>query len=172
MEGTLQHEGTVMFAKSVRVEKSWLTVQQLLNTFYLVEPDESVVAGRTLEDFTYYIESLLIGTAITPFVTGESPSLHGKNRFFELVDGKKRFVILKKYLRGDFALTDCRFVKEMSQKTFSDLPRAIQRRLLEEHLEVFEIYDGGFGLDNYRAVCRSIRGEDDYKEIGTGTCQK
>mgnify|MGYP003297657898 CR=1 FL=1 len=154
-----------MIVPNVRVERMEMTVEQLLNTFYIVDPDEAVLQGYQLEDFTYYIESLLIGTSVMPFVIGENPYLKGKDRPYEVVDGKKRFAILRKYLRGDFALTNCRFYKESSQRTFHELPRPLQRRLKDTHLQVFEVYECGFGILNYKAVCRSVRGEDNYRDM-------
>lgn len=154
-----------MIVPNVRVEPMEMTVDQLLNTSYIVDPDEDVLQGYHLEDFTCYIESLLIGTSVIPFVIGENPKLKGKDRPYEVVDGKKRFAILRKYLRGDFALTDCRFYKEISQRMFHELPRSLQRRLKDTHLQVFEVYECGFGILNYEAVCRSVRGEDNYRDI-------
>ena len=154
-----------MIVPNVRVERMEMTVEQLLNTFYIANPDEAVLQGYHLEDFTYYIESLLIGTSVMPFVIGENPNLKGKDRPYEVVDGKKRFAILRKYLRDDFALTDCRFYKEPSQHTFSELPRSLQRRLKDTHVQVFEVYECGFGIGNYDAVCRSVRGEDNYRNL-------
>lgn len=154
-----------MIVPNVRVERMEMTVEQLLNTSYIVDPDEAVLQGYHLEDFTCYIESLLIDTSVIPFVIGENPNLKGKDRPYEVVDGKKRFAILRKYLRGDFALTDCQFYKEPSQHTFSELPRSLQRRLRDTHLQVFEVYECGLGIENYDAVCRSVRGEYNYRDM-------
>lgn len=157
-----------MFHRDVRIEKSEMTVSSLLEDGMIVEPDTSIMDGKMLEDFTYYIESLLIGTAVAPFVLGNSPALKGQDKYCEIVDGKKRYTILKSYVRGDFCLTECRFCKSMSQKSFYDLSREIQRRIKDTVLTVFSIWESGnpeFTQDFYNAICRSIRGEDDYTEV-------
>lgn len=157
-----------MFHRDVRIEKSEMTVSRLLEDGMIVDPDTSILNGKMLEDFTYYIESLLIGTAVAPFVLGNSPALKGQGKFIEIVDGKKRYTILKSYVRGDFCLTECRFCKSLSQKSFCDLPREIQRRIKDTVLTVFSIWESRnpeFTQDFYNSICRSIRGEDDYRDV-------
>ena len=65
-----------------------MTVYRLIEDGMIVEPDTSIMDGKVLEDFTYYIESLLIGTAVAPFVLGFRPELKGHERCLEIVDGK------------------------------------------------------------------------------------
>lgn len=157
-----------MFHRDVRIEKSEMTVSCFLEDGMIVDPDTSILNGKMLEDFTYYIESLLIGTAVAPFVLGNSPALKGQGKFIEIVDGKKRYTILQSYVRGDFCLTECRFCKSLSQKSFCDLPREIQRRIKDTVLTVFSIWESGnpeFTQDFYNSICRSIRGEDDYRDV-------
>lgn len=157
-----------MFHRDVRIEKSEMTVSSLLEDGMIVEPNTSIINGKMLEDFTYYIESLLIGTAVAPFVLGNSPALKGQGKCLEIVDGKKRYTILKSYVRSDFCLTECRFCKSLSQKSFYDLPREIQRRITDTVLTVYEIWESGnpeFTQDFYNSICRSIRGEDNYRDV-------
>lgn len=157
-----------MFHRDVRIEKSEMTVSSLLEDGMIVEPNTSIIDGKMLEDFTYYIESLLIGTAVAPFVLGNSPALKGQGKCLEIVDGKKRYTILKSYVRSDFCLTECRFCKSLSQKSFYDLPREIQRRITDTVLTVYEIWESGnpeFTQDFYNSICRSIRGEDNYRDV-------
>lgn len=157
-----------MFHRDIRIEKSEMTVSSLMEDGMIVEPDTSIMDGKMLEDFTYYIESLLIGTAVAPFVLGFRPTLKGQERCLEIVDGKKRYTILKSYVRGDFCLTECRFCKSISQKSFYDLPREIQRRIKDTVLTVFSIWGSGnpeFTQDFYNSICRSIRGEDNYTDV-------
>lgn len=157
-----------MFHRDIRIEKSEMTVYRLIEDGMIVEPDTSIMDGKMLEDFTYYIESLLIGTAVAPFVLGNSPVLKGQGKCIEIVDGKKRYTILKSYVRGDFCLTECRFCKSLSQKSFYDLPRDTQRRIKDTVLTVFSILESGnpeFTQDFYDSICRSIRGEDNYTDV-------
>ena len=157
-----------MFHRDVSIEKAEMTVSRLIEDGMIVEPDTSIMDGKVLEDFTYYIESLLIGTAVSPFVLGFRPELKGQKRCLEIVDGKKRYTIIKSYVRGDFCLTECRFCKSLSQKSFYDLPLDIQRRIKDTVLTVYEIWESGnpeFTQDLYNSICRSIRGEDNYTDV-------
>src|SRR5438105_7064283 len=67
---------------------------------------------------SYFIESILLGTEIPPLVFFDT----GKK--VEVIDGRQRFETIKKFIDGDFALSNkgLTVLTELKKKKFSDLP--------------------------------------------------
>lgn len=137
-----------MFKENVRIEyKGFWKISSLIDSVG-IDFNESF---ETLEDITLYIESVLLGTAIAPFViTYINDVDHPKT-----IIGNKRINALGRYIRGDFCLTDCEFIPEISQKHFFDLPRNIQNRIENT---IVSVYCVEYAKDcNYSAVIDNLR---------------
>lgn len=107
-------------------------------TYY--KPSYQRQEGRwTIEDKSYYIESLIIGLPI-PYLFGASD----ENERTEIVDGLQRITTAIDFLNDKFKLITndkggLSLLTKLDKKYFSDLPKAIQNRLYKTVLRVVEL---------------------------------
>lgn len=127
----------------IRVERSTPTVSLLTNRIEHGEinlaPDFQRKGGIWTEDAqSRLIESILIRIPLPAFYVDATD----ENRWL-VVDGLQRLTTLRRFvLAGELALTGLEFLKELTGKTFSELPRNLQRRIRETEVTVFQIQPG------------------------------
>jgi Protein of unknown function DUF262 len=84
------------------------------------------------------IESLLIRIPLPAFYFDSTDENH-----MEVIDGRQRLTTLRDYvLNKSFALRDLEFLVDLKDKTFDQLPRQFQRRIVETQVTVFMIEKG------------------------------
>lgn len=127
----------------IRVERSTPTISLLTNRIEHKEinlaPDFQRKGGIWTEDAqSRLIESILIRIPLPAFyvdATDEDQWL--------VVDGLQRLTTLRRFvIDGELALTGLEFLKDLTGKTFSELPRNLQRRIKETEVTVFQIQPG------------------------------
>ena len=97
----------------------------------------------TLEEETEVISGIFLGTStLVPVVDGVI-GYHGNPKDltidYDWIIGKKRLHALWRYINDAFALTDCPFLDNASQKAFYELPEYAQRQLLNTTIPWFTI---------------------------------
>ena len=84
-----------------------------------------------------FIESIIIRIPVMPiWVRIDKP---GK---YTVVDGVKRLRALQNFMEDDFRLSDLEYVTELKDKTYAELPRSIQRRIIETKVQIYYICPG------------------------------
>ena len=77
------------------------------------------------------IESLLLRIPIPAFYVAADDEDHWK-----VVDGIQRLSAINSFMRNEFSLRNLEYLKDLENKRYQDLPRAMQRRIKETELVV------------------------------------
>lgn len=86
---------------------------------------------------SYFIESVLIGLPIPYMFFADAEE--GR---IEIVDGAQRMNALANFLNGDLVLKDLNILTAVNGKTYSELPREIQRRFNNASFRVVYLEEG------------------------------
>lgn len=103
------------------------------------------------------IESILIRIPIQSFYV--NGAIRGDNKdLWTIVDGHKRLLAIKEYcFDRTFKLQGLEYLTVLEGKSFDEIERRYQRRLLETELIVHSI-DTGTPLEVYQSICQRITG--------------
>lgn len=66
---------------------------------------------------------------------------------YTIIDGAKRVKTLYQFIGGNSKLSNLEFLTELDNKTYAELPRSIQRRILETKILVYYIGPGTEDLE-------------------------
>ena len=69
-----------------------------------------------------FIESVLLGTPLTPFLVAED-----ENNRLEIIDGSQRIQTLVRFCNNELSLITLKILSSLNSAKFSDLPRRLQR---------------------------------------------
>jgi Protein of unknown function DUF262 len=103
------------------------------------------------------IESILIRIPIQSFYV--NGAIRGDNKdLWTIIDGQKRLLAIKEYcFDRTFGLQGLEYLTVLEGKSFDEIERRYQRRLLETELTVHSI-DTGTPLEVYKSICQRIVG--------------
>ncbi len=103
------------------------------------------------------IESILIRIPIQSFYVNGAIRDDNKD-LWSIVDGQKRLLAIKEYcFDRTFGLQGLEYLTALEGKSFDEIERRYQRRLLETELIVHSI-DTGTPLEVYQSICQRITG--------------
>jgi hypothetical protein len=129
--------------REIRIETKTLTVDLLVRRIKAGEidlsPDFQREAGLwTKGAMSRLIESLLVRIPLPAFYMDATEDDH-----WLVVDGLQRLTVLKRFIsEQSLALGELEFLTQFHDKTFGQLPRAMQRRLEETQVTVYLIQPG------------------------------
>ena len=84
-----------------------------------------------------FIESIIIQIPVMPvWVRIDKP---GK---YTVVDGVKRLQALQNFIEDDWSLSDLEYVIDLNNKSYAEIPRSVQRRILETPVQIYYICPG------------------------------
>ena len=131
-----------MFAldpKKIDIRRDEITVQALLDRLekHLDEPHYELERRWDDKHMSQFIESIIIQIPIMPIWI----RIDG-NDDFTIVDGVKRAKALQQFMNDGCRLSDLEYVTDLSDKTYAELPRSIQRRILETPVQLYYICPG------------------------------
>lgn len=138
--------------KKIDIRHDEITVDMFMNRY-----KECLNELRCSNDWDNKQKSLLIESIIL-----QIPSIriwihiNGDNN--TIIDGAKRAEVLYQFISGDLKLSDLAFLTELDDKTYAELPRSIQRRILETKIQIYYIGPGTGDLEaeniSRRLKCR------------------
>jgi hypothetical protein len=129
--------------REIRIETKTLTVDLLARRIKAGEIDLSPDFQResglwSRGAMSRLIESLLVRIPLPAFYMDATEDDH-----WLVVDGLQRLTVLKRYMLDEtLSLTELEFLTQFQGKHFSELPRAMQRRLEETQVTVYLIQPG------------------------------
>ena len=115
-----------------RVETRQKYIQDLLELVDLTDPYKySYIWNNNLQSLL--IESILVQIPIGTFWLDH-------NDRSVILDGLQRLLALKTYIDGSFCLTGLSYMPELNGLKWLELPRNLQRRVLETNVTVFKVF--------------------------------
>jgi hypothetical protein len=103
------------------------------------------------------IESILIRIPIQSFYVNGAIRDNDKD-LWTIVDGQKRLLAIKEYcFDRTIRLQGLEYLTDLEGKSFDEIERRYQRRLIETELTVHSI-DTGTPLEVYQSICKRITG--------------
>ena len=127
-----------MFAldpKKIDIRRDEVTVQALFER-HLDEPPYELTRRWNDKHMSQFIESIIVQIPVMPIW------IHIDGNDFTIVDGVKRVKALQKFISDGGSLSDLEYVTDLNNKTYAELPRSIQRRILETKVQVYYICPG------------------------------
>lgn len=131
-----------MFAldpKKIDIKRDEITIQALLNKLeqHLDEPRYKLERRWDNKHMSQFVESIIIQIPIMPIWI----RIDG-NDDFTIVDGVKRAKALQRFISDGGRLSNLEYVTDLNDKTYAELPRNIQRRILETKVQLYYICPG------------------------------
>lgn len=131
-----------MFAldpKKIDIRYDEITLQTLLDRLdkHLDEPHYELERCWDDKHMSLFIESIIIQIPVMPIWIRID-----EDDDFTIVDGVKRVKALQQFLSDGWRLSDLAFVIDLENKSYAELPRSIQRRILETPVQVYYICPG------------------------------
>lgn len=131
-----------MFAldpKKIDIKRDEITVQTLLDRLekHLNEPHYELERCWDDKHISQFVESIIVRIPVMPIWI----RIDG-NDDFTIVDGVKRAKALQRFISDDWRLSNLEYVTDLSDKTYADLPRSVQRRILETPVQIYYICPG------------------------------
>ena len=131
-----------MFAldpKKIDIKRDEITIRALLNKLekHLDEPHYELERCWDNKHMSLFLESIIIQIPIMPVWIR-----FAGNDDFTIVDGVKRVKALQRFLSDGWKLSDLEFVTDLENKSYAELPRSIQRRILETPVQIYYICPG------------------------------
>lgn len=131
-----------MFAldpKKIDIRRDEITIQALLDRLEKHLDELHYELERCWDDkhMSQFMESIIIQIPIMPIWI----RING-NDDFTIVDGVKRVKALQQFISDGGRLSDLEYVTDLNDKTYVELPRSIQRRLLEANVQIYYICPG------------------------------
>ena len=131
-----------MFAldpKKIDIRRDEITVQALLNKLeqHLDEPHYELERCWDDKHMSQFVESIIVQIPIMPIWI----RIDG-NDDFTIVDGVKRAKALQQFMNNGCRLSYLEYVTVLNDKTYAELPRSIQRRILETPVQLYYICPG------------------------------
>ena len=131
-----------MFAldpKKIDIRRDEITVQAFLNRLekHLDEPHYELERCWDNKHMSQFVESIIVQIPIMPIWI----RIDG-NDDFTIVDGVKRVKALQQFMSDGCRLSDLEYVTDLNDKTYAELPRSIQRRILETPVQLYYICPG------------------------------
>ena len=131
-----------MFAldpKKIDIKRADITIQALLDRIekHLDEPHYELERCWDDKHMSQFIESIIVQIPLMPIwirIDGNSN--------FTIVDGVKRVKALQRFMNDGWRLSDLEYVFDLNDKTYAELPRSIQRRILETPVRIYYICPG------------------------------
>ena len=128
-----------MFAldpKKIDIKHDEITVQALFER-HLDEPPYELTRRWDDKHVSQFIESIIIQIPVMPIWV----RIDG-NDDFTIVDGVKRVKALQKFISDGWRLSDLEYVTDLNNKSYAEIPRSIQRRILETKIQLYYICPG------------------------------
>ena len=131
-----------MFAldpKKIDIKRDEITVRTLLDRLekHLDEPHYALERCYDTKHVSQFIESIIVQIPIMPIWV----RIDG-NDDFTIVDGVKRIKALQKFISDGWRLSDLEYVTDLDNKSYAEIPRSIQRRILETKIQLYYICPG------------------------------
>ena len=128
-----------MFAldpKKIDIKRDEITVRTLLDKLeqHLDESHYDLERCWDNKHMSRFIESIIIQIPVMPIWI----SWDG-NGDCTIVDGVKRVKALQQFISDGWRLSDLEYVTDLIDKSYTDLQRSIQRRILETPIQVYYI---------------------------------
>ena len=131
-----------MFAldpKKIDIKRDEIALQALLNRFkkHFDEPHYELERCWDNRHMSLFIESIIVRIPVMPIWI----RIDG-NDDFTIVDGVKRIKALHRFLSDGWRLSDLDYVFDLNDKSYAELPRSVQRRILETPVQIYYICPG------------------------------
>lgn len=131
-----------MFAldpKKIDIRRDEITVQALLDRLekHLDEPHYELERCWDSKHMSQFIESIIVQIPVMPIWI----RMDG-NDDFTIVDGVKRVKAIKRFISDGWSLFNLEYVTDLNDKTYAELPRSVQRRILETPVQIYYICPG------------------------------
>ena len=131
-----------MFAldpKKIDIKRDEITIQALLDRLgkHLDEPYYELERCWDNKHMSQFIESIIIQIPVMPIWI----RIDGNDDFI-IVDGVKRVKALQRFLSDGWRLSDLEFVTDLENKSYAELPRSVQRRIVETTIQIYYICPG------------------------------
>lgn len=131
-----------MFAldpKKIDIRRDEITVQVLLNKLekHLDEPHYELERRWDDKHMSQFVESIIVQIPVMPIwirIDGDDD--------FTIVDGVKRVKALQQFISDGCSLSDLEYIFDLNDTTYAELPRSIQRRILETKVQIYYICPG------------------------------
>lgn len=152
-----------MYNPQIRVEPHGDIAIHELVSYFGIDYNQSF---DTVEEMTEYIEGLILGTSdMLPFIRGVAGYETDANGQLvvtrKTIIGAKRLNAIGRYLKGEFSLSDCKYIPELSQKSYDELPRRLQRRLDTVIVKYFTVEWTGKDTD-YEGIADMLKRQFGY----------
>lgn len=125
--------------KKIDIKRDEITIQALLDRLekHLDEPHYELECCWNNKHMSQFVESIIVQIPVMPIWI----RIDG-NDDFTIVDGVKRVKALQRFMNDGWRLSDLEYVFDLNDKTYAELPRSIQRRILETPVQVYYICPG------------------------------
>ena len=131
-----------MFAldpQKIDIKRKEITIQALLDKLdkHLDEPHYELERCWDDKHMSQFIESIIVQIPIMPIWI----RIDG-NDDFTIVDGVKRVKALYRFMSDGWRLSELEYVTDLNDKSFAELPRSVQRRIIETMIQIYYICPG------------------------------
>jgi len=126
-------------SKKIDIKRDEITVQAFLNKLekHVDEPHYELERCWDTKHMSRFIESIIIQIPIMPIWI-----CFDGNSDFTIVDGVKRVKALQRFISDGWKLCNLEYVFDLNDKSYAELPRSIQRKILETPVQVYYICPG------------------------------
>lgn len=142
----------ILDPKKIDIKTDTIDLQTALDRLHNITMETYYEHERRWDNkhMSQFIESIMIQVPVMPvWVRIDKPGR------YTVVDGVKRLRALQNFIEDDWRLSDLEFVTDLENKSYTELPHNIQRRISKAKVQIYYICPGT-GIQEAENISRRL----------------